>query len=143
MGRSNRKGLDMALNPFISDAAAKAATDAVCALCNGGTIEIRSGTQPANANAAATGTLLVTLTFSATAFAPAGATGGQAAANAIGSANAAATGTASWFRAKGSGGGTVFDGSVGTATADLILSSVSLTTGGNVAVSSLTYTSTE
>jgi len=134
----------MALNPFISDAAAKAATDAVCALCNGGTIQIRSGTQPANANAAASGTLLVTLTFSATAFAPAGATGGQAAANAIGSANAVATGTASWFRAFKSDGTTaVFDGSVGTATADLILSSVSLTTGGNVAVSSLTYTSTE
>jgi len=134
----------MALNPFISDAAAKAATDAVCALCNGGTIQIRSGTQPANANAAASGTLLVTLTFSATAFAPAGATGGQAAANAIGSANAVATGTASWFRAFKSDGTTaVFDGSVGTATADLILSSVALTTGGNVAVSSLTYTSTE
>src|SRR5262252_6662121 len=125
----------MALNPFISDAAAKAATDAVCALCNGGTIQIRSGTQPANANAAASGTLLVTLTFSATAFAPA---------NATGSANAVATGTASWFRAFKSDGTTaVFDGSVGTATADLILSSVALTTGGNVAVSSLTYTSTE
>ena len=134
----------MALNPFISDAAAKAATDAVCALCNGGTIQVRSGTQPANANAAATGTLLVTLGFSATAFAPAGATGGQAAANAITSANAVASGTASWFRAFKSDGTTaVFDGSVGTATADLILSSVALTSGGNVAVSSLTYTSTE
>jgi len=134
----------MALNPFISDAAAKAATDAVCALCNGGTIQIRSGAQPANANAAASGVLLVTLTFSATAFAPAGATGGQASANAIGSANAVATGTASWFWAFKSDGTTaVFDGSVGTATADLILSAVALTTGGNVAVSSLTYTSTE
>jgi hypothetical protein len=134
----------MALNPFISDAAAKAATDAVCALCNGGTVQIRSGAQPANANAAATGTLLVTLGFSATAFAPAGATGGQAAANAITSANAVATGTAAWFRALKSDGTTaVFDGSVGTSAADLVLSSVALTSGGNVAVSSLTYTSTE
>ena len=134
----------MALNPFISDAAAKAATDAVCALCNGGTIQIRSGAQPANANAAATGTLLVTLTFSATAIAPAGAAGGQAAANANGAANAVATGTAAWFRALKSDGTTaVFDGSVGTATSDLILSSVALTSGGNVAVTSLTYTSTE
>jgi hypothetical protein len=134
----------MATNPFISDAAAKAAADAVCALCNGGTIQVRSGTQPANADAAPTGTLLVTLTFSATAFAPAGATGGQATANAIGAANAVATGTASWFRAFKSDGTTaVFDGSVGVSAADLILSSVALTSGGNVAVSSFTYTQTK
>jgi len=132
----------MANNPFISDAAAKAAADAVCALANGGTIEIRSGAQPANANAAATGTLLVTLTFAATAFGAASSSG-VATANAIGAANAVASGTAAWFRAKGSGGGTVFDGSVGTSAADLILSSVALTSGGNVAVSSLTYTQTQ
>src|SRR5215831_16265874 len=123
----------MANNPFISDAAAKAATDAVCALCNGGTIQVRSGTQPANANAAATGTLLVTLGFSATAFAPAGATGGQATANAITAGTVATTGTAAWFRALKSDGTTaVFDGSVGTSAADLILSSVALTAGGQV-----------
>ena len=132
----------MANNPFLSDAAANAAANAVTALCNGGTIQIRSGTQPANANAAATGTLLVTLTFSATAFAAAAA--GVASANAIGAANAVATGTATWFRALKSDGTTaVFDGSVGTSAADLVLSSVSLTSGGNVAVSSLTYTQTE
>jgi len=134
----------MANNPFISDAAAKAATDAVCALCNGGTIQVRSGTQPANANAAATGTLLVTLTFSATAFAPAGAAGGQATANAITAGTVATTGTAAWFRALKSDGTTaVFDGSVGTSAADLVLSSVALTAGGQVSVSSFTYTSTE
>src|SRR5262252_1926734 len=133
----------MANNPFLSDAAAKAAADAVCALCNGGSIAIRSGAQPANANAAASGTLLVTLTFGATAFGPASSSG-VATANAITAANAVAAGTASWFRAFKSDGTTaVFDGSVGTSAADLILSSVALTTGGNVAVSSLTYTSTE
>jgi hypothetical protein len=134
----------MALNPWLSDAAAKAAADAVCALCNGGTIKVYSGTQPANANAAPTGTLLVTLTFSATAFAPAGATGGQATANPIGSANAVAAGTATWFRAvKSDGTTTVYDGSVGTSGCDLNLSSVALTVGGNVSVSSFTYTQTE
>jgi len=131
----------MANNPFLSDAAANAAANAVCALCNGGTIEVRSGAQPANANQAASGTLLVTLTFAATAYGAAAA--GVATANAIGSANAVATGTAAWFRAKTSGGGAVYDGSVGTSGADLNLSSVSLTTGGNVAVTSLTYTQTE
>lgn len=133
----------MATNPFISDAAAKAASDAVCALCNGGTIAIRSGTQPANANTAATGSLLVTLSFSATAFGAASSSG-VATANAIAPANASGTGTASWFRAFKSDGTTaVFDGSVGTAAADLILSAVALTTGGQVTISSLTYTTTE
>jgi hypothetical protein len=131
----------MANNPFLADATANAAANAACALCNGGTIEIRSGAQPANANAAATGTLLVTLTWAATAFGAAAA--GVAAAAAIGAANAVATGTAAWFRAKQSGGGTVFDGSVGTSGADINLSSVNLTTGGNVALSSFTYTQTE
>jgi pyruvate/2-oxoacid:ferredoxin oxidoreductase beta subunit len=132
----------MANNPFLSDAAAKAAADAACALCNGGTIQIRSGAQPANANAAATGTLLVTLTFSATAFAAAVAN--VATANAIGSANAVASGTAAWFRALKSDGTTVvFDGSVGTSGADLNLSSTAITSGGNVAISSFTYTQTE
>src|SRR5262245_35334928 len=133
----------MANNPFLADAAAKAAADAVCALANGGTIQIRSGAQPANANAAATGTLLVTLTFSATAFGAAS-TSGVATANAIGSANAVASGTAAWFRAFKSDGTTaVFDGSVGTSAADLVLSSTAITSGGNVAITSLTYTQTE
>lgn len=133
----------MATNPFLSDAAAKAAADAVCALCNGGTIQIRSGTQPANANAAATGTLLVTLSFAATAFGAASAAG-VATANAIAAANAVASGTASWFRALKSDGTTaVFDGSVGTSAADLILSSVALSSGGQVTITSLTYTTTQ
>jgi hypothetical protein len=132
----------MANNPFLSDAFAKAAADAACALCNGGTIQIRSGAQPANANAAASGTLLVTLTFSATAFAAAVAN--VATANAIGSANAVATGTAAWFRALKSDGTTVcFDGSVGTSGCDINLSSTSITSGGNVALTSFTYTQTE
>jgi len=132
----------MANNPFLSDAAANAAANAAAALCNGGTIQIRSGAQPANANAAATGTLLVTLTWAATAFGAAAA--GVATAAAIGAANAVASGTAAWFRALKSDGTTaVFDGSVGTSGCDLNLSSTSLTTGGNVAVSSFTYTQTE
>jgi hypothetical protein len=132
----------MATNPFLSSPAARAAADAVCALCNGGTIKIYTGAQPANADAAVAGTLLVTLTFSATAFA-ASTGAGVATANAIGAANAGASGTAAWFRAFKSDGTTaVFDGSVGTSAADLILSSVALTSGGNVAVSSLTYTQT-
>jgi len=132
----------MALNPFLSDAAANASANAATALCNGGSIKIYSGTQPANANAAVSGTLLVTLPFSATAFGAAAA--GVATANAITAANAAASGTAAWFRAvKSDGTSAVFDGSVGTSGCDLNLSSVALTSGGNVAVSSFTYTQTE
>jgi drug/metabolite transporter (DMT)-like permease len=129
-------------NPFISSVAARAAADAVCALCNGGTIRIFTGTQPSNADQVATGTLLATLAFSATAFAASTGTG-VATANAITSANAVATGTAAWFRASESNGTTaVFDGSVGTSGCDLNLSSVARATGGNVAVSSMTYTQT-
>lgn len=132
----------MANNPFLSSPAARAAADAVCALANGGTIKIYTGSQPANADATATGTLLVTLNFSATAFA-ASTGAGVAAANAIAGANAVASGTAAWFRAYKSDGSTaVFDGSVGTSGADLVLSSVAITNGGNVAVSALTYTQT-
>jgi len=132
----------MANNPFISDAAANAAAGAVGPLCNGGSIKIYTGTQPANANAAATGTMLVSLPFSATAFGAAAA--GVITANAITATNAAASGTAAWFRAYKSDGTTaVFDGSVGTSGCDLNLSSTSLTTGGNVAISSFTYTQTE
>lgn len=132
----------MANNPFLSDAAANAAASAVTALCNGGSIKVYSGSQPANANAAVAGTLLASLALSATAFgAPAA---GVATANAITPATAAATGTATWFRAFKSDGTTaVYDGSVGTASADLVLSSTSIVAGGQVSVSAFTYTQTE
>ena len=104
--------------PRISNAGAIAALDALLDLLDvggAGSIQIRSGTPPTNVEDVATGTLLATLTLSATAFA--GATdanpGATASANTItGDASADATGTAGWFRAISGGGTGVIQGDV-------------------------------
>ncbi len=130
----------MANNPKRTAAAANAAADAMAALCNGGTLNIYDGTQPATAATAISGqTLLAALPLSATAFGAA--SNGVATANAItADSSANATGTASWFRVTNSGGTAVFDGSAGTADADLILNSTAIQSGANVSVTSLTLT---
>ncbi len=131
----------MALNPHLSTQAANAAADAACALCNSGFFDIYDGTQPATANTAvSTQNKLAGLTFGATAFGAA--SGGVATANAIGSdASADMTGTATWFRAWKSDHTTpVFDGSVGTASANLVLLTTSIVATGVISISSFTYT---
>jgi hypothetical protein len=98
----------------------------------GGSIQVRSGTQPANANTAATGTLLATLTLAS----PAGAasSGGTFTFGTITSGTAVATGTASWARMFQSDGTTVVgDMDVGTSGATFILDTVSIVSGGTVA----------
>lgn len=129
----------------ITQAAAKAATDAVVDLLDvggAGYIEVRTGAQPATANTAASGTLLATLPLSATAFGAATtASPSVATAAAITSDTVAdATGTAGWFRAYSGGATAVIDGSV-TATGgggDMELDSTSVVAGGTVAVSAWT-----
>lgn len=131
----------MALSPKLSNTAANAAADAVCALANSGKLRIYDGAQPATADTAiTTQTLLAELTLNATAFGAASA--GVATANAITSdASADATGTASWFRVLKSDGTTVlFDGSVGTSGCNLNLNTTSIVAAAAVAVSALTYT---
>ena len=131
----------MALNPHIDDAGANAAASAVMALCNSGFIDIMSGVQPA-VNGAAT-TVLASPTIAATAMSGSPASG-VATFAAIGSVAAGATGTASWFRVYKSDHTTpVFDGSVGTATSNLVLNSVAISSGATVAVTALTFTVTE
>ena len=130
----------MAVNPKRSNAAVNAAADAVCDLLDNGYLRLYDGAQPANADTAVTTqTLLAELRWNATAFGAA--SNGVAVANSITSdASADATGTATWFRALKSDGTTaVFDGSVGTASADLILNSTAITAGANVSVTSFTY----
>jgi hypothetical protein len=142
----------MALAPFFADNAAKAAVDAVAALCNSGTLKIYDGTKPTDANTAISGnTLLATLTFSSTAFAASSASGSAgskvvtATANTItDDSSADATSTATWFRVLKSDGTTaVFDGTVGTSGCDLNLASTSIVAGEDVSVTSLTITMTE
>lgn len=130
----------MAVNPKRSNAAVTAAADAVCDLLDNGYLRIYNGSQPANADTAVTTqTLLAELRWNATAFGAA--SNGVATANSLtADTSADATGTASWFRALKSDGTTaVFDGSVGTASADLILNSTSIVAGANVAITAFTY----
>lgn len=133
----------MALTPKFSDASANAAADAIAVRCNGGTLKIYDGSQPANANTAvSTQTLLATLTFGSPAFG--GAVAGVATANAITQDSSAdATSTATWFRALTSGAATVFDGSVGTSGANLNLNATSIVAGAAVSVTAFTLTATE
>lgn len=119
----------MATNPKFTDLEANTAADAATALLNTGYIRLYTGTQPATADTAiGSQTLLVELRFNATAFGSAAA--GVSTANAITSGTAVATGTATWFRVLKSDGTTaVFDGSVGTSSADMVLGSVAIQSG--------------
>jgi hypothetical protein len=131
----------MALNPKLSNVAANAEADAVCALANNGFLRIYDGTQATSADTAlGAQVLLAELTFGATAFGAASA--GVATANAITQDSSAnATGTATWFRVLKSDGTTVlFDGSVGTSAANLNLNSVAISSGAAVQVTALTFT---
>lgn len=131
----------MALNPKRSNTAANAAADAMAALCNTGYLRIYDGAQAANADTAVGAqVLLAELRFGSTAFGAAVA--GVSTANSITpDSSANATGTASWFRVLESDGTTVvWDGSVGTATADLILNTVAIVAGAAVSVTALTLT---
>ena len=102
-------------------------------------LRIYNGTRPATGGAATT--LLAELVCNAT-FAP-GASSATLTLNAIANdASANNTGTATWFRlVKADGTTHVMDGSVGTSGADLNLNTVSIVSGGPVAVSSVVITS--
>jgi hypothetical protein len=129
----------MALNPKLAETAVNAEADAVCALLNGGKLRIYDGAQAANADTEVGAQhLLVELTFPNPAFAAAAA--GVAAANTIPAANAIYTATATWFRCLKADDTKVFDGSVGTATANIVLNSVAIQSGASVQVTALTFT---
>lgn len=130
----------MALNPKTAVARRNAAIDTVTATLNSGFLRIYDGTQPTDADTAiGAQVLLAELTFNATAFAAASA--GSAAANAITSDTSAnATGTATWFRCVTSGSSAVFDGTVGTSAANLVLNSVAISSGATVSCSAFTVT---
>ena len=120
--------------------AQNAIADAMGDAFNSGTLEIRSGSQPASANDAATGTVLATISLPADAFGAAAA-GVASKAGTWQDAAADADGTAGWFRMTGPGGETL-DGSV-TATSwggDMELDDVNIVQNGTVTVTSFTIT---
>lgn len=134
----------MAHNIKLAAATANAIADAVAALCNGGTLKIYDGAQPADAaTAVTTQTLLATCTFASPAFASAIA--GVATANSIAQdASADASGTAAWFRVLSSAAAVVLDGSAGVGVAfDLNLVSATVVAGAAFPVDSMTLTAPE
>ena len=138
----------MAADFVITNAVAKAMLDAFTTANDAGTaavINIYSGTAPTDADAALSGnTLLAQLTMSGTSFPAAAdlAPGARITANAITSDSSAdATGTATFFRTLTQNAGTVTSqGTVGTASADLILNTTSITAGSTVSITSMTIT---
>ena len=134
-------------NTRIHNDAAIAACNAVVDLVdtNGpGTIEIRTGTPPTNCGDADSGTLLGTLTLSATAFGNAadGTDKATAAAATItGDTSADTDGTAGHFRAKDGNGKCIIQGDI-TATSgggDMELDDIVISTGDSIDVTSWTF----
>ena len=125
-------------------ASLNAAVDELDAGPAAGKIEIRTGTQPAGGpDAAATGTLLGTLTLSDPAFGNAADQnpGGRATAAAItGDTSADATGTAGWFRALTSDNVAKIDGSISLVSGggDMELDNTNIVAGQAINVSSWT-----
>ena len=121
-------------------AMADAAVDLLDAGSGAGTLKIYTGSQPSTPETAASGTLLATVTLVDPAFGAA--SSGVATGSDPSSVTAVATGTAGWFRAADSDGTVRFDGDV-TATGGggvMQLSSTSITSGGSVDITSLTFT---
>lgn len=135
----------MALNTQMSNAAVNAEADALTALCASGYIRLYDNTggtgQPANANTSLGSQVkLAELRFQATA-APAASNGVITFNTLTSDTNAPASGTVSWFRVLKSDGTTVlFDGTVGTATSNMIIATTTITAGQTVSCSSFTHT---
>lgn len=131
----------MANNLKMSNAAVNAEADALTALLNNGYIRIYDGAQPATADTAV-GAQVLLAELRANATAAGAAVAGVLTFNSVTSDSSAnATGTAAWYRALKSDGTTaVMDGSVGTASADMIINSVAISSGAQVDVTSWTHT---
>lgn len=132
----------MANNYRLATATRNAACNAIVdAIDTGGagTIAIRTGAQPTNVGDADAGTLLGTLTFSATAFGNSS-TGTATAASITSDTSADASGTAAHFRIKDGSAAIHSDGTCGTSGTDLVFDNATIVAGGVIAISSLTVT---
>ncbi|PZG14424.1 hypothetical protein C1I95_21780 [Micromonospora craterilacus] len=115
----------------VRSAACDAVVDRLDAGSGPGTIEIRTGGQPASAGDAASGVLLATFTLADPAFGAAAAGVAAIAVDPEPETVGVAAGTAGWWRAKDSAGVTVMDGSA-TVTGgggDLTLNTVAVSIG--------------
>jgi hypothetical protein len=113
------------------NAAANAVADLIDAGAGSGLLRIYSGSQPASADLAATGTLLATFILNDPAFGSAGSGTTTLSVAPSLSTTGLAAGDAGWFRAVDSTGATVLDGSVTAAGGggDLIVSTITVSIG--------------
>ena len=119
-------------NTAMRDAMVTALTGAI-----GGSLSIYTGSQPAAANDAATGTKLVEITINGfNAPSTGSATLDTSTPN---TGTAVATGTAGWGRIVG-GAGERIDGTVGTSGTDFTINSTSITNGATVTLTAMTVT---
>lgn len=138
----------MAADFIITNAVAILGLDAIVDSFDTGTaavINIYDSTVPADADTAlGAQVLLAQLTMDATAFGAAADNNPNAIATAAAitdDSSANATGTATFFRVLTQDGGTVrCQGTVGTSSADLILNTVSITSGSTVSITAFTIT---
>lgn len=121
-------------NTAMRDAMVTALTGAI----GGQTLSIYTGSQPAAANDAATGTKLVDITINGFNTPPAN---GSATLDTTtpNTGTAVATGTAGWGRIVG-GAGERIDGTVGTSGTDFTINSTSITNGATVTLTAMTVT---
>lgn len=128
----------------LSTAARNAAANAIVQLIDAGpaagTLQIRTGAQPASANDPATGTLLATFTLADPAFGAAVLGVATLDATPVLSTTGVADGTAGWFRIADSTGATVGDGAVGTSGQQLNLNTTTISTGLTVEITAGTAT---
>lgn len=129
----------------ITDASQQAATNAVTALVNtggAGNLKIYSGSQPADADTAPSGTLLATIALAADAFGDANSSGTASLASAPRNGTGAAAGTAGCFTVESGAGSRVFTGTAsGTGGGgDLVLDNPVIAVGQAISITSLTYT---
>lgn len=124
----------------INTAARNRQADSVGDDFNSGTLEIYTGSQPASADDAASGTLLVTINLPADAMAASAS--GVAAKSGTWSGVAVADGDAGWFRIINSGATRNYDGAVtGTGGGgEIELDDISIVTGQTVLISAFTIT---
>lgn len=121
-----------------NDGLRNAQADAFGDLFNGGTIQIRSGGQPADPDDAASGTLIVTINLPADAFGAAAS--GVISKSGTWTGTAIATATAGWARFISSDTLKTFDVTVGEAGDDLTIDEEDIVTTDVVTVTGFTFT---
>jgi hypothetical protein len=128
------------LTPTHRNARAAVVLSAVDAGTGPGTVQLRTGTRPADPTVTATGTLVVTFTLADPAFPTP--TAKDTVAAAVAQVQAATDGTPTWARVLDSDGTAVFDLSAGGtgSGADVIISPAALTEGQDVDLVSMTWT---